>query len=96
MSQLVLEGIPTELLDRLDGYARQHGVSATEAAFELLARALPLSASAPVEVAGALVEVDGLLLHSGKLALGAGWPGVTEFREELADELLARSLASRV
>lgn len=93
MSQLLLENVPHDLLDRLDSYARQLGVSATEAAARLLSRALPPPTAPAVTKAvdGALIERDGFLLHTGQLIPGATWPDVDDVRDERIDDLIARS-----
>ena len=81
MGQLVVDDIPRELLDRLDGYAKQLGVSVPEAARRILSDALTND--------DALVERNGLLLHSGTPIPGEAWPTVEDVRSERTDELIA-------
>jgi hypothetical protein len=100
MSQLVLDDLPGDLLDRLEHHARQLGVSVTEAAARILTRALPPagpSASPSGEpLSGPFMERGGLLLHTGQLAPGVAWPDVVDLREERADELSKRALEGGV
>lgn len=98
MSQLVLNGLPNDLLERLDVHARQLGISVAEAASRILSRSLPPTSDVPLSKPGdsPLIERDGLLLHGGQLAPGAVCPDLTELREERVDELLRRSLEGGV
>jgi hypothetical protein len=82
--QLVLDDVPAELLVRLDEYAKRLGVSAAEAASQILSETLANAPAVPSNdtVSPSLVRRGGLLLHSGTLTPGASWPDASEEREE--------------
>lgn len=93
MASLVLQDVPSNLLERLELRAKKLGVTPSEEALRLLRASLaeggqPVAGVEPVREAGELLEErNGLLVFTGELDPTIV-PDVLEVREERIDDLV--------